>query len=81
MRLIEPTAVAMVPREKQETFPEVAILLCTFQGQRFLHEQLASIESQSLKAWTLLVSDDGSSDNTLDILQEYSAQSKHLSNT
>jgi len=71
MRLIEPIAVAMVPREKQETFPEVAILLCTFQGQRFLHEQLASIESQSLKAWTLLVSDDGSSDNTLDILQEY----------
>jgi len=71
MRLIEPIAVAMVQREKQETFPEVAILLCTFQGQRFLHEQLASIESQSLKAWTLLVSDDGSSDNTLDILQEY----------
>ena len=44
--------------------------MCTFQGQRFLHDQLASFEAQSLKAWTLLVSDDGSSDRTLDILQE-----------
>ena len=74
MRQIEPTAVAMVNRDFQPQAPEVAILLCTFEGQRFLHEQLASFEAQSLKAWTLLVSDDGSSDRTLDILQEQQKQ-------
>ena len=51
--------------------PEVAILMCTYQGQRFLHEQLDSFEAQSLKGWTLFVSDDMSSDNTLEILQDY----------
>ena len=74
MRQIEPTAVAMVIRDFQPRAPEVAILLCTFEGQRFLHEQLASFEAQSLKAWALLVSDDGSSDRTLDILQEQQKQ-------
>lgn len=74
MRQIEPTAVAMVNRDFQPRAPEVAILLCTFEGQRFLHEQLASFEAQSLKAWALLVSDDGSSDRTLDILQEQQKQ-------
>lgn len=74
MRQIEPTAVAMVNGDLQPQPAEVAILLCTFQGQRFLHEQLASFETQSLKAWTLLVSDDGSSDRTLDILKVHQKQ-------
>ena len=50
---------------------EVAILMCTFQGQQFLHKQLDSFEAQSLKEWTLFVSDDMSSDSTLEILQDY----------
>ena len=74
MRQIEPIAVAMVNRESQTRSPEVAILLCTFEGQRFLPEQLESFQAQSLSAWTLFVSDDGSSDRTLDILQEHQKQ-------
>ena len=69
MRQIQPIAVIEGQRELMASLPKVAILMCTFQGQRFLHDQLASFEAQSLKAWTLLVSDDGSSDNTLDILE------------
>jgi len=74
MRQIEPIAVAMGNRESQHRLSEVAILLCTFEGQRFLPEQLESFQAQSLSAWTLFVSDDGSSDRTLDILQEHQKQ-------
>lgn len=44
------------------------------QGQRYLREQLASILSQTHQNWTLWVSDDGSSDDTHAILNEYRAK-------
>lgn len=49
----------------------VAILLTTYNGARFLRQQLDSIVGQSHGNWTLYASDDGSSDETLDILQNY----------
>jgi len=52
--------------------PEVAILLCTMQGQPHLREQLDSITGQTHSSWTIWVSDDGSTDGTHDILAEYS---------
>lgn len=51
--------------------PSVAILMTTFNGQKFLAEQLNSIESQLHRNWKLIVSDDGSSDKTLSILKSY----------
>lgn len=50
----------------------VAILLCTFNGAPFLREQLDSIAAQTHADWTLWVSDDGSSDATLDLLRAWS---------
>jgi glycosyltransferase involved in cell wall biosynthesis len=49
----------------------VAILLCTFDGARFLRNQLASFLSQSHKNWSLLAADDGSTDDTMAILSEF----------
>ena len=48
--------------------PLVAILMCTFNGEQFLQEQLESIASQTHKNWVLWISDDGSSDQTWSIL-------------
>lgn len=50
---------------------EVAILLCTYQGERFLAEQIDSIISQTYRHWKIWVSDDGSVDGTLGILETY----------
>jgi glycosyltransferase involved in cell wall biosynthesis len=47
------------------------ILLCTFNGERFLDEQLASLDVQTFTRWRLVVSDDGSTDDTLSILQAF----------
>jgi glycosyltransferase involved in cell wall biosynthesis len=49
----------------------VAILLCSFNGARFIREQLDSIAAQTHTDWKVWVSDDGSSDGTLEILSEY----------
>ena len=46
----------------------VAILLCTYNGSAFLESQLESFAVQTHKNWVIYASDDGSSDNTLDIL-------------
>lgn len=52
----------------------VTILMCTYNGERFLSEQLDSLESQTHKKWVLVVSDDSSEDGTLDILLKYKAK-------
>src|SRR5215510_16318429 len=51
--------------------PAVTILLCTLNGERFLAQQLASLERQTFKNWKLVASDDGSSDQTKSILQAF----------
>lgn len=49
----------------------IAILLCTYNSNKFLEEQLDSIYTQSHPDWRVWVSDDGSEDNTVDILEGY----------
>jgi glycosyltransferase involved in cell wall biosynthesis len=55
--------------------PLVAIILCTFDGERFLSGQLASYEQQIHKNWALFATDDGSTDASLAILRRF--QEKH----
>ena len=50
---------------------KVQILLATYNGQKYLREQLDSIINQEYKLWELLIHDDGSIDNTINILNEY----------
>ena len=66
MQPLEPPATATHPTDPQ---PSVAVLLCSFQGAQFLTEQLASIRLQTHAQWRLWVSDDGSTDGTLALLQ------------
>jgi glycosyltransferase involved in cell wall biosynthesis len=49
-----------------------SVLLCTFNGQQYLQEQLDSIARQSQPPAELIVCDDGSSDNTLAIVEAFS---------
>jgi glycosyltransferase involved in cell wall biosynthesis len=45
--------------------------MSTYNGEQFLAEQLQSIEDQTHKNWRLVISDDGSSDNTLTIAKQF----------
>ena len=50
---------------------KVDILLATYNGQAYLPELLKSLEDQSIKNWRLLVSDDGSNDDTIALIREF----------
>ncbi len=56
---------------KKNKKTKVQILLATFNGEKFLREQLDSIVNQQYKYWELLIHDDGSSDNTISIVKQY----------
>ena len=49
----------------------VAILMATYNGEKYIAEQIESILNQTYKDWFLFISDDGSKDATLDIIQTY----------
>lgn len=53
--------------------PAVAVLLATFNGGRFLREQVESILNQGGVATTIFVRDDGSTDDTLNLISSYAA--------
>ena len=58
-------------QDRSVSLPNVAILLCTHNGARFLPGQLESFETQSLEGWVVWASDDASDDETRDILETY----------
>jgi glycosyltransferase involved in cell wall biosynthesis len=52
----------------------VAIVMATYNGERYIREQLDSILSSTYQDFELFIFDDGSKDHTLLILQEYELQ-------
>ena len=63
---------------------KVAVLMCTYNGQTFLPEQLQSFADQTYTNWDLWVSDDGSTDQTLNIIKDFgnhhSSHATHIIN-
>lgn len=49
----------------------IAILMATYNGEKYLKEQINSILLQTNKDWTLYIQDDGSNDKTIDIIKSY----------
>lgn len=60
-----------VPHDVNDVQPKVAILLCTYHGQHYLAEQLDSFAAQTHDNWEVWASDDGSEDDTHEILATY----------
>ncbi|MBP7189946.1 MAG: glycosyltransferase family 2 protein [Rickettsiaceae bacterium] len=52
----------------------LAIILCTYNGQKFLKEQLDSYLWQDFRDWSLFVYDDRSRDSTADIVNGFAAE-------
>ncbi len=49
----------------------IGVIIATFNGERYIKEQLESIINQSIKPDFILVTDGGSNDNTINICEEY----------
>lgn len=58
--------------------PLVSIALCTYNGERFLRPQLDSLLGQDYPNLEVVAVDDGSTDGTVAILEEYAARDPRL---
>lgn len=52
---------------------QVSVVMATYNGERYILEQLDSLARQTVYPAELIVSDDGSSDRTLDIVREFAS--------
>lgn len=50
----------------------VVILLAAYNGARYIADQIRSIQSQTFTNWRLVIRDDGSTDDTVGIINEFS---------
>ena len=50
---------------------KIDILLATYNGSKYLSEQIDSLINQTYKNINIIVRDDGSTDNTVEIIEEY----------
>ncbi|QHO93733.1 glycosyltransferase family 2 protein [Streptococcus agalactiae] len=57
---------------------KVNILMTTYNGEKFLAQQIESIQKQTFKEWNLLIRDDGSSDKTCDIIRNFTAKDSRI---
>ncbi len=66
-----------MPSSKRELKTElkaglrVSVVLCTYNGTRFLQKQLQSLRDQTLQPFELVVCDDQSTDSTLQLLESF----------
>ena len=54
----------------------ISVVIATYNGSLFLNDQLKSIENQDLLPDEVIISDDCSTDETLDIIKKFSIKSK-----
>ena len=50
---------------------KVSVVVATYNGEQFIKEQLDSILNQTYPIYEVIVKDDGSTDNTVAIVKEY----------
>ena len=58
--------------------PSLVILLSSYDGERFIAEQIESIRRQTVTRWLLLVRDDGSTDRTVEIVERLAARDARI---
>ena len=59
--------------------PVVSIILPTFNGEKYIAQTIESCIKQTFTDWELIIVDDGSSDNTQNIISSYANADKRLS--
>ena len=60
--------------------PLVSVALATYNGEKYIDEQIKSLLRQDYPNLEIIISDDGSNDNTLNILKKYKNQIKVFKN-
>ncbi|MGM8362795.1 glycosyltransferase [Flavobacterium sp. ARAG 55.4] len=57
---------------------KIDILMATYNGELYIKSQILSIQSQTFEDWQLIIHDDGSTDNTLQIIEDIASRDKRI---
>lgn len=57
---------------------EIDILLASYNGEKYIAEQIQSILNQTYKKFRLIISDDCSKDNTVKIIKDLAKQDDRI---
>lgn len=57
-------------------YPLISIVLCTYNGEKFLEQQINSVLQQTYSNLEIIISDDASTDSTRSILEKYSTDKR-----
>lgn len=60
------------------TVPQIEVLMSTYNGVRYVREQLDSILNQSSKNVRITIRDDGSTDGTFDLIKQYGLEKDNI---
>lgn len=52
----------------------VSVILASYNGEKYIKEQIDSILAQTYPIYEILIGDDGSADNTMSILNDYACK-------
>ncbi len=58
--------------------PEISVLLCTYNREKYLTNCINSVINQTFKDWELLIVDDGSQDNTFELVNPYLQEFRNI---
>ena len=58
--------------------PKITVLMSVYNGERYLRESVDSILNQTYTDFEFIIIDDGSTDSTQSIIEEYSAKDKRI---
>lgn len=56
----------------------IDIILATYNGEKYVGEQIESIIKQTYKEWNLIIRDDGSKDKTSEVLEKYAEKDSRI---
>ena len=51
--------------------PEISVILCTYNRANYLNDCIESVIHQTYENWELVIVDDGSEDNSFEVIQPY----------
>jgi glycosyltransferase involved in cell wall biosynthesis len=51
--------------------PEISVILCTYNRAKSLNDCIKSVIHQTFENWELVIVDDGSEDDSFDVIQPY----------
>lgn len=68
----------MISSENENLNKLVSVVVCTYNGERYLQQTLDSICRQSYEHIEIVIVDDGSTDSTLEIIETYQQRDKRI---